>query len=86
MANGGMRTLRAVYNHARKTNKSLPRDNPADAVDWNEEERRDTGMGSADLKRWFMELAALDNPVRRGIPPLHSAVWFSAHCPAADTA
>jgi Arm DNA-binding domain len=65
MANGSMRTLRAVYNHARKTNKSLPRDNPADAVDWNEEERRDTGMGSADLKRWFMELAALDNPVRR---------------------
>ena len=64
MANGSMRTLRAVYNHARKTNKSLPRDNPADAVDWNEEERRDTGMGSADLKRWFMELAAL-NPVRR---------------------
>ena len=53
-----MRTLRAVY-------KSLPRDNPADAVDWNEEGRRDTGMGSADLKRWFMELAALDNPVRR---------------------
>ena len=65
MANGSMRTLRAIYNHARKTNKSLPRDNPADAVDWNEEERRDTGMGSADLKRWFMELAALDNPVRR---------------------
>ncbi|APG09993.1 integrase [Bradyrhizobium japonicum] len=65
MANGSMRTLRAIYNHARKTNRSLPSDNPADAVDWNEEERRNTGMGSADLKGWFAQLAALDNPVRR---------------------
>ena len=65
MANGSMRTLRAIYNHARKTNRSLPPDNPADAVDWNHEERRDTGMGGSDLKGWFRELAALDNPVRR---------------------
>jgi site-specific recombinase XerD len=65
MANGSMRTLRAIYNHARKTNRSLPPDNPADAVDWNREERRDTGMGTTDLKGWFTELAALDNPVRR---------------------
>jgi integrase len=65
MANGSMRTLRAIYNHARKTNRSLPSDNPADAVDWNVEERRNTGMGSADLKGWFAQLAAIDNPVRR---------------------
>jgi len=65
MANGSMRTLRAIYNHARKTNRSLPPDNPADAVDWNHEERRDTGMDTSDLKGWFTELAALDNPVRR---------------------
>jgi integrase len=65
MANGSMRTLRAIYNHARKTNRSLPPDNPADAVDWNTEERRDTGMGANDLKGWFTELAAIDNPVRR---------------------
>ncbi|MBH5397751.1 integrase family protein [Bradyrhizobium sp. CNPSo 4010] len=65
MANGSMRTLRAIYNHARKTNRSLPSDNPADAVDWNEEERRNTGMGSADLKGWFAQVATLDNPVRR---------------------
>jgi integrase len=65
IANGAMRTLRAIYNHARKTNKKLPPDNPADAVDWNEEKRRDTGMGLGDLKGWFAELAALDNPVRR---------------------
>lgn len=37
MANGSMWTLRAIYNHARKTNRSLPPDNPADAVDWNQE-------------------------------------------------
>jgi integrase len=65
IANGSMRTLRAVYNHARKTNRSLPHDNPADAVDWNQEERRDTGMGASYLKGWFTELAALDNPIRR---------------------
>ena len=65
MANGSMRTLRAIYNHARKTNRSLPPDNPADAVDWNHEERRDTGMGASDLKAWFAQLAALDNPIRR---------------------
>lgn len=65
MANGSMRTLGAIYNHARKTNRSLPRDNPADAVDWNQEERRNTGMGTGDLKGWFLELANLDNPIRR---------------------
>ena len=65
IANGCMRTLRAIYNHACKTNRSLPRDNPADAVDWNEEKRRDTGMGASDLTEWFRELAALENPVRR---------------------
>ena len=65
MANGSMRTLRAIYNHARKTNRSLPRDNPAEAVDWNDEERRDTGMGTSDLTGWFTDLAALDNPIRR---------------------
>ena len=65
IANGSMRTLRAIYKHARKTNKKLPSDNPADAVDWNEEKRRDTGMGAGDLKGWFSQLAALENPVRR---------------------
>ena len=35
IANGSMRTLRAIYNHARKANKSLPADNPVNAIDWN---------------------------------------------------
>lgn len=65
IANGSMRTLRAIYNHARKAHKSLPADNPVNAVDWNGEKRRDTGMGTSDLKGWFAELAALDNPIRR---------------------
>jgi len=65
IANGSMRTLRAIYNHARKINRSLPRENPADAVDWNDEKRRDTGTGVTELKGWFRELAALDNLVRR---------------------
>ena len=49
IANGSMRTLRAIYNHARKAHKSLPADNPVNAIDWNAERRRDTGMGTSDL-------------------------------------
>ncbi len=65
IANGAIRTLRAIYNHARKTHRYLPADNPADAVDWNVERRRDTGMGLKALPAWFDELHALDNPMRR---------------------
>lgn len=63
-ANGCMRTLRAVYNHAAKSHLDLPR-NPVVAVDWNEEVRRDTGMGESDLPGWFVELRAIENPIRR---------------------
>jgi hypothetical protein len=51
---------------------------PADAVDWNQEERRNTGMGPGDLKGWFLDL-----PIRRDCPRL------SASCvqlPAASSA
>jgi integrase len=60
-----MRTLRAIYTHARKTHRALPVDNPVDAVDWNKEERRNTAMGASDLAPWFAQLAKLDNPIRR---------------------
>lgn len=65
IANGAMRSLRAVYNHACKTNLDLPRVNPVTAVDWNAERRRDTGMGAGPLAGWFVELGKLDNVVRR---------------------
>jgi len=65
IANGCMRTLRAVYNHARNAARELPADNPVSAVDWNSERRRDTTLGLADLGGWFNKLAALENPVRR---------------------
>ncbi|WP_442580323.1 integrase arm-type DNA-binding domain-containing protein [Mesorhizobium sp. ASY16-5R] len=80
IANGSMRTLRAIYNHARKTNRELPADNPVDSVDWNHEKRRDTGMGLADLKGWFVEVAKLDNPIRR---EFHLFTLLSASRPAA---
>jgi hypothetical protein len=67
IANGSMRTLRAIYNYARKSNKSLPADNPVSAIDWNGEQRRDTGMGTSDLKGWFAELAALDDSSGRAV-------------------
>lgn len=60
-----MRTFRAVYNHARKTCRVLPPENPAAAVDWNPEQQRDTAMGVTDLAAWFEQLAAIPNPIRR---------------------
>lgn len=80
IANGSMRTLRAIYNHARKTNRELPPENPVNAIDWNSESRRDTGMGASDLKRWFVELAAIDNPIRR---EFHLFMLLSGSRPAA---
>ncbi len=65
IANGAMRSLRAIYNHARKTCRQIPPENPIFAVDWNPEARRDTGMGVRDLPAWFEQLAAIQNPVRR---------------------
>jgi integrase len=60
-----MRSLRAVYNHARRGNADLPVVNPVSAIDWNKEHRRNTGMGGNDVHGWLNELRALPNPVRR---------------------
>jgi integrase len=65
LANGAMRSLRAVYNHARKSNTDLPPVNPVTAIDWNKEHRRNTGMGANDIGGWLEELYALPNPLRR---------------------
>ena len=65
IANGAMRSFRAVYNHARKTCRALPPENPSAAVDWNPEQRKDTAMGVTDLPGWFEQLARIANPVRR---------------------
>jgi integrase len=65
IANGCMRSLRAIYNHARKTARSLPAENPVTAVDWNREKRRDTALGVSELAGWIAALATLENPVRR---------------------
>jgi len=65
IANACMRSLRAIYNHARKTARQLPPENPVSAVDWNQEKRRDTGLSLSELAVWMNDLAALDNPIRR---------------------
>ncbi|MGH6847672.1 MAG: integrase arm-type DNA-binding domain-containing protein [Methylocella sp.] len=65
IANACMRSLRAIYNHARKTARQLPPENPVSAVDWNQEKRRDTGLSLNEIAAWMNDLAALDNPVRR---------------------
>ena len=64
-ANGCMRTLRAIYNHARRSARMLPADNPTMGVDWNEERRRDTAMGACDLPAWVAEAARLRHVIRR---------------------
>lgn len=65
IANGCMRSLRAIYNHARKTARSLPAENPVFAVDWNSEKRRNTALSLSELARWVEELRALESPIRR---------------------
>lgn len=65
IANSVMKAFRAIYNHALKGNRELPGYNPALAIDWNPEVRRDTGMGTDDIGPWFVELCALTNPLRR---------------------
>jgi len=64
-ANGCMRTLRAIYNHARRSARELPADNPTSAVDWNDEKRRDTAMGAFDLPVWIEEAGRLRHAIRR---------------------
>jgi site-specific recombinase XerD len=80
IANGSMRSLRAVYNHARKGNTELPPVNPVSAIDWNKEHRRNTGMGPNDVSAWLKELYAMDNPLRR---EFHLFTLFSGSRPTA---
>ena len=80
IANGSMRSLRAVYNHARKSNTELPPVNPVSAIDWNKEHRRNTGMGPNDVSAWLKELYALENPLRR---EFHLFTLFSGSRPTA---
>ncbi|MGY4502033.1 integrase [Bradyrhizobium sp. GM24.11] len=75
-----MRSLRAVYNHARKSNTDLPVVNPVSAIDWNKEHRRNTGMGPNDISGWLKELYAMDNPLRR---EFHLFTLFSGSRPTA---
>jgi integrase len=80
IANGAMRTLRAIYNHARKRNRDLPPENPTLAVDWNVVKRRDTAMGVEDLAGWFEQARRLRHPIRR---EFHLFTLLSGSRPAA---
>jgi integrase len=80
IANGAMRTLRAIYNHARKRNRDLPPENPTLAVDWNVIKRRDTAMGVEDLATWFEQARHLRHPIRR---EFHLFTLLSGSRPAA---
>ena len=80
IANGAMRSLRAIYNHAAKSNRELPAINPVLAIDWNNEKRRNTGIGSDDVVDWLTELCALNNALRR---EFHLLLMLSGSRPTA---
>lgn len=67
IANRAMVTLRAVYNHAlkKRLDPSIPPHNPVESVDFNIEQRRNTGMPSDELQLWIEQLQKLQNPIRR---------------------
>lgn len=81
-ANGAARVGRAIYNHARKSSPALSPVNPFSMVDWNQEVRRDTGMGPEDLAGWWAQLQQLPNPVRRAF---HLFTLLSGSRPGALT-
>jgi integrase len=60
-----MRSLRAVYRHARNAHRQLPLEHPCVAVDFNNKEGPDDGMDSKQLAKWFEKWATLANDVRR---------------------
>lgn len=66
-ANRAISGLRAVYNYARRRRlePGLTAEGPADAVEWCEEERRNTGMSLAELPAWHAQRLALPNPIRQ---------------------
>lgn len=61
-ANRALTTLRAIHRHATRGRGAEP---VTCLVEWCQEERRQSGMGSQDLPAWRAELRALPNPVRR---------------------
>lgn len=65
-ANTTLRCLRMIYHFAAKTRmeRDLPAGLPTDAINWNPERRRETGMTQADLAGWHAQLRAMDSPVR----------------------
>ena len=65
-ANVTMRVLRLIYLFARKTRmeKGLSADLPTDAIVWNPQKRRETGMAQSDLGDWYKQLRAMGNPLR----------------------
>lgn len=76
IANGSMRSLRAVYNHARKSNTDLPPVNPVSAIDWNKEHRRNTGMGPSDIGAWPKRALGNGEPAAPGISSLDAPQWL----------
>ena len=79
-ANGVMRTLSAIYNHAAKFERNLRGHNPAELVDKNAEHRRQTALAPADFPAWWEQLQAFNNRIRAGF---HLLTLLTGSRPAA---
>jgi Site-specific recombinase XerD len=63
-ANGAMRTVRAVWNTARREDATLP-ESPTIAVTMHKEKRRESAIPLTQLPRWCEEVTALKNELKR---------------------
>lgn len=76
-ANGSLRLARAVWNFAKDELEApgLHDRNPFRSGKLFHKERgRETGMGAGDLPRWWAEVQALPNPIRRELHLFHATV------------
>lgn len=66
-ANHAMRSLRAIYRHARRKDleRGLPTEPPTRGVEWNQEHRSQKGMALRDLAAWEAQRLRLPNPIRQ---------------------
>lgn len=66
MANGVMRSLRALYGYGRRqVPGQLPQDCPTAAITFHPQRRRNTALSLDELATWHEQLQALTNPIRR---------------------
>ena len=65
-ANTAMGGFRTIYNRAMRQHEDLPV-NPCINIDWFAKKRRQAAIPKDDLSKWYREVMAISNPVRRDL-------------------